>query len=70
MKLSLFRQRKVTVKKFASKGHAEEMAAWLAFLKGEAAHPMPYAQVRQSMNLTFAVLDAIRERRTILLAED
>jgi predicted dehydrogenase len=70
MKLSLFRQRKETVKKFASKGHAEEMAAWLAFLKGEAAHPMPYAQVRQSMNLTFAVLDAIRERRTILLAED
>ena len=67
MKLSIFQKRKESVKKFASKGHAEEMAAWLAFLKGEAAHPMPYEQSRQSMLLTFAVLDAIRERRSIML---
>ncbi len=70
MKLSAFQKRKETVKKFSSKGHAEEMAAWLAFLKGEAAHPMPYAQSRQSMVLTFAVLEAIRERRSISLAQD
>jgi len=70
MKLSIFQKRKETVKKFSSKGHAEEMAAWLAFLKGEAAHPMPYAQSRQSMVLTFAVLEAIRERRSISLAQD
>jgi predicted dehydrogenase len=69
MKLSIFQKRKETVKKFSSKGHAEEMAAWLAFLKGEAKHPMPYAQSRQSMVLTFAVLEAIRERRSIGLAE-
>jgi predicted dehydrogenase len=67
MKLSIFQKRKETVKKFSSKGHAEEMAAWLAFLKGEAEHPMPYAQSRQSMVLTFAVLEAIRERRSIAL---
>ena len=67
MKLSIFQKRKETVRKFSSKGHAEEMAAWLAFLKGEAEHPMPYAQSRQSMVLTFAVLEAIRERRSIAL---
>ncbi|MCF7784639.1 MAG: bi-domain-containing oxidoreductase [Prosthecobacter sp.] len=65
MKLSIFKQRKVTVKKFASKGHAEEMAAWLAFLKDGAAHPLPYEQARQSMRLTFAVLESIREGRSI-----
>ena len=70
MKLSIFQKRKETVKKFSSKGHAEEMAAWLTFLKGEAEHPMPYAQPRQSMVLTFAVLEAIRERRSISLAQD
>ena len=67
MKLSIFKQRKETVKKFASKGHVEEMAAWLAFLVGGAAHPLPYAQAQQSMRLTFAVLESIREGRTIEL---
>jgi predicted dehydrogenase/threonine dehydrogenase-like Zn-dependent dehydrogenase len=68
MKLSIFQKRKETVKKFSSKGHAEEMAAWLAFLKGEASHPMPYSQSRQSMVLTFAVLEAIRERKSLVIA--
>lgn len=67
MKLSIFQKRKETVKKFASKGHAEEMASWLAFLKNGAAHPLPYEQSRQSMRLTFAVLDSIREGRSIEL---
>ena len=67
MKLSIFKQRKVTVKKFTSKGHAEEMAAWLAFLKQGAAHPLPYEQAQQSMRLTFAVLESIREGRSIAL---
>jgi predicted dehydrogenase len=67
MKLSIFKQRKETVKKFASKGHAEEMAAWLAFLKDGAPHPLPYEQARQSMRLTFAVLESIREGRNIAL---
>jgi predicted dehydrogenase/threonine dehydrogenase-like Zn-dependent dehydrogenase len=67
MKLSIFKQRKETVKKFASKGHAEEMGAWLAFLKGGAGHPLPYEEARQSMRLTFAVLESIREGRSIEL---
>ena len=67
-RLTLYQRRKTAVKKFASKGHAEEMAAWLAFLKGSAAHPLPYAQSRQSMLLTFTALDSIREGRSIPLA--
>jgi predicted dehydrogenase/REP element-mobilizing transposase RayT len=67
MRLSIFQNRKQTVKKFASKGHAEEMAAWLAFLKGGSPHPVPYEQARQSMRLTFAVLESIREGRGVAL---
>ncbi len=66
-RLSLFRQRKTTVKKFTGKGHAEEMAAWLAFLSGSSSHPLPYAESRTSMALTFAALESIREGRGIVL---
>lgn len=66
-KLSLYQKRKATVKKYTSKGHAEEMAAWTSFLKGEREHPLPYEQTHQSMRLTFAVLESIREDRQILL---
>ncbi len=68
LSLSLHQKRKETKKKFSSKGHAEEMQAWLSFLKAESAHPMPYPQIRQSMELTFAALDSIREARAIVLA--
>lgn len=67
MKLSVFQQRRKRVKSFASKGHAEEMAAWLAFLHGAGSHPLPYEQARQSMQLTFAVLESLREGRSIAL---
>jgi predicted dehydrogenase len=67
MKLSIYRKRKEKVMKFASKGHGEEITAWLAFLKDGAPHPLPYEQSRQSMLLTFAVLDSIREARSIEL---
>ena len=67
MKLSIYRKRKEKVMKFASKGHGEEITAWLAFLKDGAPHPLPYEQARQSMLLTFAVLDSIREARSIEL---
>jgi predicted dehydrogenase len=67
MKLSIFQKRKQSVRKFSSKGHAEEMTAWLAFLKDGAPHPMPYEGLRQSTMLTFAVLDSIREARTVIL---
>jgi hypothetical protein len=62
-RLTLHRGRRRSTASFTSKGHAEEMIAWLAFLHGRADHPLPYAAARQSMALTFAVLDSIREGR-------
>lgn len=58
--LVLHRGRKRRALKFHGKGHAEEMAAWLAFLCGKLKHPMAYHEVRQSMRLTFAALESIR----------
>jgi predicted dehydrogenase/threonine dehydrogenase-like Zn-dependent dehydrogenase len=66
--LRVHRARKTQTMKFSSKGHREEMMVWLAFLKGEAEHPLPYLEARQSMLLTFAVLESIRERRGVEMA--
>ena len=63
--LAVHRGRKRSVRKFAGKGHAEEMAAWAAFLRGEADHPMPYAEVHRSMDLTFAVLESIQRGNAV-----
>jgi len=48
-----------------SKGHAEQMTAWIAFLKGHADHPLPYTEARQSMLLTFAALESIQKVRPV-----
>lgn len=66
-RLTLYRGRKATVKKFTSKGHAEEMQAWTGFLRAEGPHPLPYAEAHRSMEATFAVLDSIREGRGVAL---
>ena len=65
--LAIHRRRKRVVTKFGSKGHAEEMAAWLAYLKGQNAHPLPYPEARKSMALTFAVMESLREGRGVLI---
>jgi predicted dehydrogenase/threonine dehydrogenase-like Zn-dependent dehydrogenase len=65
--LRIHQNRKVRTQRFRSKGHAEEMAAWLGFLEGRHAHPVPYREVRQSTLLTFAVKQALRENRMIHL---
>jgi predicted dehydrogenase/threonine dehydrogenase-like Zn-dependent dehydrogenase len=67
LELRVFKSRKETKTKYTSKGHAEQMAAWLAFLKAEAAHPFPYAQSRAGLALTFAALDSIQQGRSINL---
>lgn len=59
-KLTLFRNRKRSTQTFSSKGHAEEMQAWLSYLKAGSAHPMTYSDVHQSMNLTFAALESLQ----------
>jgi predicted dehydrogenase len=63
--LVIRRGRKETKRRFDGKGHAEQMAAWVAFLRGAAAHPLPYEQARQSMTLTFAVLESIQQGRSV-----
>lgn len=64
-KLVVHRGRKVSKYSFGGKGHGEQMVAWLAYLRGEAEHPIPYEQTRQSMLLTFAVLESIQAGRAV-----
>jgi predicted dehydrogenase/threonine dehydrogenase-like Zn-dependent dehydrogenase len=59
-KLTLYRNRKRSSKAYATKGHAEEMDAWLAYLKKSGHHPLAYLEARQSMILTFATLESLR----------
>ena len=65
--LTVHRNRKRTRRAFAGKGHAEQMARWGAFLQGAAEHPLPYEQSRQSMILTFAVLESIQQGGSVVL---
>jgi predicted dehydrogenase len=66
--LVFHRNRKKQTFSFNSKGHAEQMAAWLAFLRAEREHPLRYEQSRTSMLLTFAVLESIQQARAVDLA--
>jgi predicted dehydrogenase len=66
--LAVYRGRKCQRHRYGSKGHAEEMAAWVAFLRGEANHPLPYAEARHSMQLSFGVLQSIQESKAVELA--
>jgi predicted dehydrogenase/threonine dehydrogenase-like Zn-dependent dehydrogenase len=63
--LTVHRNGRKTKHTYDGKGHAEQMAAWLAFLRGQAEHPLPYEQARQSMVLTFAVLESIQAGRSV-----
>ena len=66
-KLVVHRNRKEQASAYNSKGHAEQMAAWLGFLRGETEHPLPYEQSRSSMLLAFAVLESIQKAGSIEL---
>jgi predicted dehydrogenase/threonine dehydrogenase-like Zn-dependent dehydrogenase len=63
--LVIRRGRKETKRRFDGKGHPEQMAAWLAFLRGASEHPLPYEQSHQSMALTFSVLESIQQGRSV-----
>jgi predicted dehydrogenase/threonine dehydrogenase-like Zn-dependent dehydrogenase len=63
--LVVHRLRKRSSANFKGKGHAEQMAAWTAFLRGESPHPVPFAETRRSMLLTFAAAEAIQQGRVI-----
>jgi predicted dehydrogenase/threonine dehydrogenase-like Zn-dependent dehydrogenase len=64
-KLAIHRQRRRLSKSFEGKGHAEQMAAWTAFLRGESPHPVAFEETRRSMLLTFAAVEAIQHGRAI-----
>jgi predicted dehydrogenase len=64
-KLVVHRGRKVTAHSHDGKGHAEQMAAWAAYLRGSVEQPLPYEQSRQSMILTFALLESIQAGRSV-----
>ena len=63
--LAVHRQRKRTSKDFNGKGHAQQMAAWTAFLRAESPHPVPFTEARRSMLLTFAAVEAIQQGRAV-----
>ena len=65
LKLTVYRERKESSHSFRSKGHAEQMRAWAAFLKGNIDHPLPYEEARRSMLLTFAALESIQRATSI-----
>jgi len=63
--LNIHRRRKRTSRSFEGKGHAEQMTAWTAFLRGESPHPVPFEEARRSMLLTFAAMEALQQGRSI-----
>lgn len=68
MELTVHKGRGKRKESFSSKGHAEQMVAWLGFLTGSAPHPFPYEQSRVGTVLTFAALRSIQEGRAVELA--
>ncbi len=68
--LTVHQRRKTTTRKYQGKGHAEQMAAWAAFLRAEAPHPLPYEVTRRSMLLTFGTLEALHRDQGVRLAGD
>jgi predicted dehydrogenase/NADPH:quinone reductase-like Zn-dependent oxidoreductase len=59
-RLEDFHDRRSRVTTYASKGHAEEMMAWLSYLAGEAAHPLPLRDAAASTLLTLSAAEALR----------
>ena len=49
----------------ADKGHGEEVAQFLQAVRTGLPTPIPFDEIYNSMDATFAVLDALRERRTV-----
>src|SRR5439155_18365039 len=66
--LVVHRGRKKRSFSYSSKGHAEEMAAWADFLRGQTEHPLAYEKSRVSMLLTFAVLESIQRTNAVELS--
>lgn len=59
--LTVTADRKQTKSTATSKGHAEQMKAWLEFLNAKAPHPFPGNTAIRSMDLTFGLTDSLRK---------
>lgn len=68
--VNIYKGRKKVTEKSASKGHKEQMHAWANFLAGKSDHPLPYAQSRLSMIVTFAALTSIRRGTSVEISQD
>ncbi|MBW4051979.1 MAG: zinc-binding dehydrogenase [Proteobacteria bacterium] len=66
--LALHTRRRRATHRYQGKGHPQEMAAWAAFLRGEAPHPVPFEETRRSTLLSLATLEALQSERTIDLS--
>ena len=67
--MTLHHRRKRRSFSYASKGHAEQMAAWAEFLNARAGQPTTYREARTSMRLTFAVMESIQRREPVEIGE-
>jgi predicted dehydrogenase len=65
-RLTVCRGRRRRTTRHDGKGHAEQMSAWAAFLNAREPQPVRFEDVRQSMQLTFAVLESLRTRRAVM----
>lgn len=63
--LDLHARRHRVTHRYRGKGHAEQMAAWAAFLRGEAPHPVQFEEARRSTLLALATLEALQSERTV-----
>src|SRR4029077_11151081 len=68
-RLFIHRQRRRVAMNVTGKGHAEQMAAWAAFLRGEAARRSPCEQLQRWTPWTFAVLEATRAAHAVELQD-
>lgn len=69
LEMNVYRGRKKQKKTFSSKGHREQMLAWLDFLQARSEHPFPYEKSRPGMLLTFAALESIQQGRPVRPSE-
>jgi predicted dehydrogenase/threonine dehydrogenase-like Zn-dependent dehydrogenase len=65
--LVVHRGRRKVRHNFSGKGHAEQMKAWADFLCASIQQPGSYQQARQSMLLTFAVIESIQQGSDVTL---
>jgi predicted dehydrogenase len=63
--LAIHKGRKRTTSSFNGKGHEQQMKAWLAYVTGKGPQPIEFADIRQSMMLTFKVLESIQQGRSV-----